>query len=99
MNRWHQITLQNRTGGAELGPGIRRFGVRFVTETESRAPLRSAQGQQMLQHNGFLRALTPRLMGLFPALQASGALLYAARCEDCFALFPGSSVVEQPAVN
>jgi hypothetical protein len=33
------------------------------------------------------------------ALQASGALLYAARRETLFALFLGSSVVEQPAVN
>src|ERR1700733_4624320 len=40
-----------------------------------------------------------RRIGPFPALQALEALLYAARCEDCFALFPGSSVVEQPAVN
>jgi hypothetical protein len=49
--------------------------------------------------SAFQPGLTLRRTSLFPALQASEALLYAARCEDCFALFPGSSVVEQPAVN
>jgi hypothetical protein len=35
----------------------------------------------------------------FRPLQGSGALLYAARCEPCFALFLGSSAVEHSTVN
>lgn len=59
----------------------------------------SVQGGNPLRHIDFSAALKPRPTGLFPALQASEALLYAGAREDCFALFPGSSVVEQPAVN
>jgi hypothetical protein len=37
--------------------------------------------------------------GLFRPLQGSEALLYAARCGPCFALFLGSSAVEHSTVN
>jgi hypothetical protein len=46
------------------------------------------------------RLLKLRASSLFPALQGSGALLYAARCEPLgFRLFLGSSAVEHSTVN
>ena len=57
------------------------------------------QGSESLRHIGFSAGIDAAPDRSISALQASEALLYAARCEDCFALFPGSSVVEQPAVN
>src|SRR5436305_9038939 len=85
--------------------GIRRFGVGGVTQTDFAQALCEGPTPSALRPgptpaiSGFLAVLTPRGINLFPALQALTALLYAGACEDCFALFPGSSVVEQPAVN
>ena len=99
-SRHYQVSLANAAFW-----GARLSGAAVVQDQRGAAPDRSFRnlknGDKSLPHRHFasvVEGCAPS--GLFPALQGSGALLYAARREPLgFRLFLGSSAVEHSTVN
>src|SRR3978361_1800716 len=84
--------------------GIRRFSVRRMTQMSVlagglHAPNAGAAAANRCGTSVFQPGLTPRRVGLFPLCKPRRLCYTQPGAKHCFALFLGSSVVEQPAVN
>ena len=89
LNDRHQVTSQNRNRRSKHHTRIRRFGVRRLTRINLVASGVQAPNAGLLRPRG----------GLIPLCKPQGLCYTQPGAKHWFALFLGSSVVEQPAVN